>query len=70
MSSVTPFIDSVFVKSTLYLRDQRRRLVRGDAERGSVTIEQVLWAVALIAIVGIAVAAITNYVTTKAGEIG
>ena len=38
-------------------------------ERGSVTIEQVLWAVAVIAIVGIVVVAITNYVTTEAAKI-
>lgn len=38
-------------------------------ERGSVTIEQVLWAVALIAIVAIVVAAIRAFVTTKAGQI-
>ncbi|WP_152191179.1 hypothetical protein [Georgenia satyanarayanai] len=38
-------------------------------ERGSVTIEHVLWAVAVIAIVAIVVAAITNYVTTQSGRI-
>ena len=38
-------------------------------ERGSVTIEQVLWAVAVIAIVGIVVLAITNYVTSEAAKI-
>ncbi|MDI9629437.1 MAG: hypothetical protein QM286_13025 [Acidobacteriota bacterium] len=38
-------------------------------ERGSVTMEQVLWAVAMIAIVAIAVAAITSFITTKASEI-
>lgn len=40
-----------------------------DPERGSVTIEHVLWAVAVIAIVAIVVAAITNYVTTQSGQI-
>ena len=39
------------------------------SERGSVTIEQVLWAVAVIVIVGIAVLAITNYVTSEAAKI-
>jgi hypothetical protein len=43
--------------------------VKGDPERGSVTIEQVIWAVAIIAIVAIVVTAITNYVTTQAGKI-
>jgi hypothetical protein len=41
----------------------------GDSERGSVTIEHVLWAVAVIAIVGIVVAAITTYVTSQSGLI-
>ncbi|NHA68229.1 hypothetical protein [Phycicoccus flavus] len=45
----------------------RRRLIGG--ERGSVTIEQVLWAVALIAIVGIVVVAIKSYVTSEAAKI-
>ncbi len=40
-----------------------------DPERGSVTIEHVLWAVAVIAIVGIVVAAITAYVTNQSGLI-
>lgn len=40
-----------------------------DAERGSVTIEHVLWAVAVIAIVGIVVAAITVYVQNQSGLI-
>lgn len=44
-------------------------LTRREDEEGSVTIEQVLWAVAIIAIVAIVVTAITNYVTTKSGEI-
>ncbi len=42
---------------------------RRDSERGSVTIEQVIWAVAVIGIVGIVVTAITNYVTAQAGKI-
>ena len=37
--------------------------------RGSVTIEQVIWAGAVILIVGIVVAAITAYVTSEAGKI-
>jgi len=39
------------------------------SERGSVTTEHVLWAVAVIAIVGIVVAAITSYVTKQSGNI-
>jgi hypothetical protein len=34
-----------------------------------VTTEHVLWAVAVIGIVGIVVAAVTSYVTTQAGKI-
>jgi len=41
---------------------------RGD-ERGSVTIEQVIWAGAVILIVGIVVAAIRAFVTSEAGKI-
>ena len=44
------------------------RLYRRD-ERGSVTTEHVLWAVAVIAIVGIVVAAVKVYVETQAGKI-
>lgn len=46
----------------------RSRHARAD-ERGSVTIEHVLWAVAVIAIVAIVVAAVKAYVTTQAGNI-
>lgn len=38
-------------------------------ERGSETIEKVLWAVAVIAIVGIVVAVIRNFVTTESAKI-
>ena len=43
--------------------------VRRDGDRGSVTIEHVIWAVAFIAIAGIVVAAIQAYVTTQSGNI-
>lgn len=42
---------------------------RSTDEEGSITIEQVLWAVAIIAIVAIVVTAITTFVTDKSGEI-
>ena len=45
------------------------RRPHGPGDRGSVTIEQVIWAVAVIAIVGIVVAAVKSYVTTQAGNI-
>lgn len=38
-------------------------------ERGSVTTEHVLWAVAVIAIVAVVVTAVRAYVTTQAGNI-
>lgn len=44
------------------------RTARRD-ERGSVTTEHVLWAVAVIAIVGIVVAAVTTYVQAQSGKI-
>jgi hypothetical protein len=44
------------------------RTARRD-ERGSVTTEHVLWAVAVIASVGIVVAAVTTYVKSQAGNI-
>ncbi len=43
--------------------------LRARDERGSVTIEYVLWAVAVIAIVAIVVAAVKAYVTSQAGNI-
>ena len=43
---------------------------RAQDERGSVTIEQVLWAVAVIAIAAIVITAVRTFVTNKAGEIG
>lgn len=51
----------------LHLRVDARLRARG--ERGSVTTEHVLWAVAVIAIVGIVVAAIKAYVESQAGQI-
>ena len=42
---------------------------RDNSERGSVTIEQVAWAVALIAIVTLAAAAIRSYVVTQTGNL-
>ncbi|MBM6402294.1 hypothetical protein [Phycicoccus sonneratiae] len=50
----------------VHLSDTATRRAR---ERGSVTIEQVLWAVAVIAIVGIVVLAVKTYVTTEAAKI-
>lgn len=38
-------------------------------ERGSVTMEHVLWAVAVIAIAGVVILGITNYVTTQSAKL-
>jgi len=51
------------------LGDKAVAEIHGDPERGSVTIENVLWAVASIAFVGIVVAVIKSYVTTAAAQI-
>ena len=48
---------------------QAREAKEKNPERGSVTIEQVAWAAAVIAIVAIAVAAIRAYVTTQVGRL-
>ena len=45
------------------------RLRRARSERGSVTIEQVIWAGAVIVIVGIVVAAIKFFVTSESAKI-
>lgn len=47
----------------------RARPPTRQSQRGSVTTEYVLWAVAVIAIVGIVVAAVRAYVTSRAGDI-
>lgn len=52
---------------TTLTQNARDRL---DSDRGSVTIEQVLWAVAVIGIVGVVVAAVKAFVDGKAREIG
>lgn len=54
-----------------YINEQLKIVARSakSDDRGSVTIEQVIWAVAVIAIVAIVVTAITNYVTSQAALI-
>lgn len=53
----------------LQLVDTARTKLTTKPERGSETIEKVLWAVAVIAIVGIVVTVLTNFVTTQAAKI-
>ena len=45
------------------------RVTKGRDERGSVTIEQVIWAGAVIVIVAIVVAAIKAFVTSESAKI-
>lgn len=58
----------LYVLFATVLADLLRPPPRKD-ERGSVTIENVLWAVAVIAIVAIVVAAIRAYVTAESGKL-
>jgi hypothetical protein len=51
------------------LGDRARASLHDDSERGSATIENVMWAVAVIAFVGIVTAVIKAYVTSKSGLI-
>lgn len=52
-----------------YFGDQTDVINRARDERGSVTIEQVLWAVAVITISVIVIGAITAFVRSKSQEI-
>lgn len=56
---------------TLYIRLTTgiETRLRGRDQRGSVTTEHVLWAVAVIAIVAIVVAAVSDYVGDQAKNI-
>jgi hypothetical protein len=54
------------LKNPHYLK---RLLTPAHRERGSVTIENVIWAVAVIGIAAIVTGAIIRYVTAKADEI-
>ena len=51
------------------LASRARTKLTERTDRGSETIEKVLWGIAVIAIVGIAVAVIRNYVTTESAKI-
>jgi len=52
-----------------HLGERTSTKFQDDPERGSVTIENVMWAVASIAFVGIVAAVIRAYVTSQAGLI-
>ncbi len=69
---ITQFIATIHVlglRAADRLEGQRQVVRRARDERGSVTIEQVLWAVAVIAIATIVITAIRTFVTSKANEI-
>lgn len=51
------------------LEAQHQVARRAREDRGSVTVEQVLWAVAVIAIATVVITAIRVFVTSKASEI-
>lgn|GEM_PF-1242859 len=51
------------------LRTGPRTGPRRDTEKGSVTMENVIWALAVIAIAAIVIAAITAYVTNHSNEL-
>lgn len=63
-------MNRLITTASLRLRAMFARARARDPETGNITIEQVLWAVAVIAIVGIVVAAVTGYVETQASKIG
>lgn len=58
------------VRITAHAEEQQELLARARDDRGSITIEQVLWAVGMIALVGIVLGAIKAFVSSKADEIG
>ncbi len=53
----------------LSLMDRARSKLSTQSERGSETIEKILWAVAVIAIVAAAVAAIRAFVASEAAKL-
>lgn len=59
----------LYVRIQLALSRGEDRLRSARDERGSVTTEHVLWAVAVIVIVGIVVAVLKAYVTKQAGKL-
>ena len=61
-----PGLIAIWATVHAYLHAQ---LSDADTERGSVTMEHVIWAVAVIAIAGVVVVAVTNYVTGQAEQI-
>lgn len=55
--------------SLTYVGEQADVLRKVRDDRGSITIEQVVWAVAIIAIAAAVITAITQFVESEAGKI-
>lgn len=68
MNHLSQALMKPMLRARFGLQARLPRLVKRD-ERGSVTIEQVLWAVAVIAFAGIVIAAVKAFVESQAGNI-
>lgn len=69
---ITQFIATIHVlglRAVDRLEGQHQVVIRAREERGSVTIEQVLWAVAVIAFATLVITAIRAFITNKTAEI-
>lgn len=58
------------VQAMRYLDDQVDVIDRARTDRGSITIEQVLWAVAIIGLAGLVIGIVTTFVKNEADKIG
>ncbi|GAA8854498.1 hypothetical protein DUHN55_47070 [Helicobacter pylori] len=68
ISHIIATVHLLGLRAADWVEDQYR-VLRARDERGSVTVEQVLWAVAVIAIATVVITAIRAFVTSKASEI-
>lgn len=66
MNTITTFV----VAQMLLLQDHITAQSTREREEGSQTTDNLLWVIAVIAIAGIAVYALTSYVQSLAGQIG
>lgn len=65
---MTKLLVTLHLAGLALLTQLEDRITKRDS-RGSVTIEQVIWAVAVLAIAAIVYAAIKAFVTTESGKI-
>lgn len=63
------FLVTLHLAGIALLKQLEDRTTKRRDGRGSVTIEQVIWAVAVLAIAAIVYAAIKAFVTTESGKI-